>query len=883
MTWAAALTVGLTNMGPLLDKMEARVALDKDEGDIAYFHALSLYVEYLTKIVTAAVVACLGDDADRHRYSLEHGLVRADAIGEWVDILQTAMVGSAAQFFDPKAQSVIRDLTERVGEGDPRYLAVHGIHAAARALGLDVEIGAKAALRQFFQIGAAIRNRTRGHGAITSEQCNRLCPLLANAIGYVVNELQAFKLPWAYLHRNLSGKYRVSPLLGDCRVLDYLKRTRDIRLPDGVYFYLDRPVYVPLVFSDPDLLDIFVPNGSFKQTTFESLSYVTNELKRQDGSAWTLPTGRLPPSETEGPPILELVGNTFANLPPSPGGYIPRTSLEATLRGELLRTDRHPIISLTGSGGIGKTSIAIVALHEVASLESPPYEVIVWISARDIDLLESGPKPVLPRVITLRDIALAVVQLLQPTQYSEPGFSPQAFLEGILRNGAAGPTLFVVDNFETLESPVDVFRWIDTHVRLPNKVLITTRFRDFAGDYPIEIGGMTEDEALALIGQESRRLGIAALLGAEYKEDLIRESDGHPYVIKILLGQVARERRAVKPERIVASADHLLAALFERTYSNLTPAAQRSFLLLCSWRVLVPQVAVEAVLLRPGNERLDVAGSLDELHRFSLVEEVVSGADDMSFIGVPLAAAIFGRRKLEVSPLKAAIEEDRKLLMEFGAGRHEDVHRGVYPRIDRLVRAIAFKASAGAAAPEGYLPVLEFLASRVPKAYLRLADLALEVDRSERGAERAKVYLRKFLETADPHERWDGWMRLADLCHRTSDAFGEVHALSEAALLPTAAPEDIGNIANRLNNRIRELKGQRIEDAWSPEIRVLLIHVIEAMEKRISALSATDCSRLAWLHLNVGNEARAREIAREGIRRDPSNEHCQNLVKRLGK
>ena len=96
------------------------------------------------------------------------------------------------------------------------------------------------------------------------------------------------------------------------------------------------------------------------------------------------------------------------------------------------------------------------------------------------------------------------------------------------------------DNFETLESPADVFSWIDTHVRLPNKVLITTRSRDFAGDYPIEIGGMTDDEALGLIVQHAARLGIESLLGREYKEELIRESDGHPYVIKILLGQVAK-------------------------------------------------------------------------------------------------------------------------------------------------------------------------------------------------------------------------------------------------------------------------------------------------------------------------------------------------------
>jgi hypothetical protein len=98
---------------------------------------------------------------------------------------------------------------------------------------------------------------------------------------------------------------------------------------------------------------------------------------------------------------------------------------------------------------------------------------------------------------------------------------------------------------------------VDTHIRLPNKVLITTRFRDFAGDYSIEVRGMTDEEALRLINQEAGQLGIRNLLRPNYKDELVDESDGHPYVIKILLGQVATQGRAVKPERIVAGADQV--------------------------------------------------------------------------------------------------------------------------------------------------------------------------------------------------------------------------------------------------------------------------------------------------------------------------------------
>ena len=82
----------------------------------------------------------------------------------------------------------------------------------------------------------------------------------------------------------------------------------------------------------------------------------------------------------------------------------------------------------------------------------------------------------------------------------------------------------VIDNFETVETPADVFQWIDTYIRLPNKVLITTRYREFAGDYPIAVKGMPDTEAYALVDQESKRLGISGIIDSEYIEELDRKS-----------------------------------------------------------------------------------------------------------------------------------------------------------------------------------------------------------------------------------------------------------------------------------------------------------------------------------------------------------------------
>ena len=430
-----------------------------------------------------------------------------------------------------------------------------------------------------------------------------------------------------------------------------------------------------------------------------------------------------------------------------------------------------------------------------------------------------------------------------------------------------------------MQNPTDAFKWVDTYVRPPNKVLITTRFRSFVGDYPIEIGGMTDEQADSLISNHAKRLGVLDLLTADYKERLIRESDGHPYVIKILLGAVADERQAVSPRRVVASSADLLRSLFERTYSALSLAAQRVFLLLCSWRVFVPEVAVEAVSLRPGTERFDVSGALEELSRYSLVDRIDSV--DGEFVGVPLAAAEYGRRKLEASPFKVAIEQDRRLLMEFGAGKRGDAMNGVLPRIDSLVRVVAERASEKPEALDEILPVLEYLASRVPEAYLRLADLVIEVEESLDSNNQAIQYLRSYLEVAPPPEKKDVWLRVSSLCESSQDWLGAIHALSEAMLLSTSDREEMSRYANRMNTLLRDIKRQKIEEAWSGAIEELIRRAIEALERQLANLTATDCSRLAWLYLNIGNTARALDIANLGVSRDHTNEYCLNLIRKF--
>ena len=362
---------------------------------------------------------------------------------------------------------------------------------------------------------------------------------LETSIRAIVDNFALFDGSWVVLRTDLSGKYRVVPFAGDPGPFNHLKSTTDTALEDGAYVHFGQPGHVSLMQSDVDLSDFFLANGGCTDSRYELISYISDEHRYADAAAFTAPPAPLPASATEGRPSLDLIGNCFTNLPPLPSGYISRRDLETDLRERLL-DERHPIVTLVGLGGIGKTSLALEVLHSLAT--SGAFFSMVWFSARDIDLLPDGPKSVRPQVLSLEEMADEYARLMHPTEIGTKGFSAEAFLTASLADsGTEARQLFVFDNFETVRSPADLYRWLDNCIRLPNKILITTRMRQFKADYPVEVKGMTEPEFDALIDSVSAKLGITSLISAGYRRDLYQESNGHPYVGKVLLGEVARE------------------------------------------------------------------------------------------------------------------------------------------------------------------------------------------------------------------------------------------------------------------------------------------------------------------------------------------------------
>lgn len=859
-----------------IEQVFKRAQAAKLDSDFTYFFSQLLAAEALTKTIVLGVVASVADDKDRNRYRLEHQLVRSDGLGEWGRVLEDAITGLASQFLLAEAREEQAELTKLCKAGSWQFDATEELKAALDHLGIESEeLPVKSDMKRWFRLFSTLRNKTRAHGATQPAKAAVAARHIEDSVGLIYKNFRLFRRPWTHLHRNLSGKYRVSPISEDVGDFQFLTRTHDVQLPNGVYLFVGGPRRIALMQTDAELHDFFYANGGLSSKKFELLSYFTDDKTDGDASPFLTPPGVLPPSDTQGRGELLPKGRCFSNAPDLQGDYVERAELETDLL-RLLLDEKRPIVTLLGRGGIGKTSLALKVIQRL--YDEDRYEGIVWLSARDVDLQFTGPKPVRPLVLSPEDMGRFYASLvLPPEKLKEKGFDARAYLEQQLQNSDLDPCLFVFDNFETTQNPVEMFNWIDSFIRLPNKALITTRLREFKGDYPLEVGGMNEKEARKLVSQTAVSLGIADLLDESYTTELIKQSEGHPYVIKVLLGEVAKNGRVGSLQRLVAGTEDILTALFERTYAVLSPCAQRAFLTLSAWNSPIPRLALEAMLFRSTGERSEVEKGIESLLQYSMAEIYVAPSDEQEFVSLPLVASVFGKRKLNISASRAAIQSDVEVLQMLGPSRRGDLTLGLARKLENFIGNVSKRVEAGEQYA-AYAPIVEMMCRSYNPAWLIVARWHME-QRSAAGYSHAKEELRRFLENEPPvSDAAEAWRLLGHACYHTGDELGEVHAFIERAQLSIVPYHDLSNTANRLNVYLRE-HGLDIDREQKRDLATRILHVLN---QRIREANGNDLSRMAWLAIQCGQESTAIDFVRKGLAIEPENHHLLRLAQKLG-
>jgi hypothetical protein len=832
--------------------------------------AAALYLgEVITKLHTLALIGILERDASAPS-PLSFELARANSTGSWVAALRDVTLRvQPSMLADAAAGEWLADLrawlTRKRGRADETSLqAVLGpLGELAKLLsqpGDDTVGRSPRTPVDLMELVVEVRNKTTGHHAYGADFWAANVTTVVGAAQWIADESPLWALNLV-LPLTREGR-RVARVLVGVEPAQTVNAEHSAS-EDPTCLYRANPVAClgPLIWIDPATNLTYLANGSWRDSD-SSAEFLCHSVeaaqpgegcRRRELSVFAIRPPTLPPSETEGEESLALMpGVVPNNLPPGITDYVRRGALEDTTRAYLIDSRRRHLINIRGPGGFGKTSLLLELCHGLVMDEARcPYDAVVWMSARDIDLTLRGTTTVRRGEESLSAVWRRLAWLFGETDES----TAREFFETSMRQE---PVLLVLDNFETFDQQERAYEYLDDLVQPPAKIVITSR-HVFKGDYAVEVKGMAEDEADQLLLQAARAAGVEALMTPRVRRKVFDRCQGHPYAMKLVASQIKSEAGLNDLVSQVLRHEDLLDALFRRSVDDLrdNEDAVFVFLLVGQFRGGLSEPAAR-VLTEPASIDLDVA--VRELLHRSLIEV---GGEVGARYDMPAMAREFARRHLAGHILQTDIAAGTAFLRRWPAliqGRlpeaaesiARDVRSGqlARPDMDRAVRALRVLAT--------------FDASVWP--------IVAQVERTTGAREDVWEDAYKRAVEANPSR--------PDLLYEWSEATSSFDRQVE--LKVQAVSVDRGNVAlaSRVANFLNGLYAR--DRSRYPRVRwsALMGRVIDALEADFLKLDGEALSRLAWLYIHSGRGGEARRVVERGLTVDFGNESIRKLAER---
>jgi hypothetical protein len=493
--------------------------------------------------------------------------------------------------------------------------------------------------------------------------------------------------------------------------------------------------------------------------------------------------------------------------------------------------------------------------HELVRQPSCPYEAVVWMSARDVDLTMRGAAPVARAQESLTDVWSRYARLFGETALDTK--DSRTFFETSMREE---PVLLVLDNFETFDDQEVAYAYLDELVQPPAKIIVTSR-HVFRGDYSVEVAGMAETEGDQLLLRAARAAGVEPLMNDGVRERIFKRCQGHPYAMKLVATNVTSEAGLTAVLNQTLRKEELLDALFRRSIDDLRDNEDAVFLFLLVGQIAggVSEVAAH-VITEPAQVDLDAA--VRDLLRRSLLE--INDTRESLRYDMPAMAREFAQRHLAGHLLQTEIEAAAQLLRRWPAliqGKTIEAAEG----IARDLRGPALSK----ADEKQALDAMRVLAQFDPQTWLPLARVERELGRPE--SEWSESYKRVI--ESEPHR--------ADVLFEWSEASSDVDRQVELKVQAVGADHSNVALASRVASFLNYLYASERKRYQPVRWAALMGRVIDALESRFRELDGATLGRLAWLYLHSGQSNEARRVVERGLAIDFENEDLRKLAKRL--
>ncbi|RZK40884.1 MAG: ATP-binding protein [Hymenobacter sp.] len=299
------------------------------------------------------------------------------------------------------------------------------------------------------------------------------------------------------------------------------------------------------------------------------------------------------------------------------GGFVGREEDKKVLY-KLLSTPKFPIITITGAGGVGKTSLALNLVKGLLNDERIDFDAIVWLSAKENMLSTIGIEEIEPSLKSYDDMLDTIIDVL--------GFEDEtAHLSSTDEKVKVAELLFelsknilvVVDNLETISDERIRDFLIDAPINV--KFLITSRRGIGQVERRHNLLQMKEVEAIRLFRQIARDKKLQSLsqLNDEIIKAYVNKISCYPLAIKWVIGQVARGKDiSVVVDSIQESTSDIAKFCFDQIFSDL-PKNCRLILFALTSLDTAPSTGLLKYIVDLDNNQLEEA--IEELIIVSLI------------------------------------------------------------------------------------------------------------------------------------------------------------------------------------------------------------------------------------------------------------------------
>ena len=244
-----------------------------------------------------------------------------------------------------------------------------------------------------------------------------------------------------------------------------------------------------------------------------------------------------------------LESNGITNNLPTPdyeyeGGFVGREEdIKEIIK--YLQREKFNVVTITGAGGVGKTSLALKVIQEITQKpKSSKFDAIIWLSAKENKLSPFGIEDIEPTFKSFEELLDTIINVLGfGININEDDESIETKEQTVsMLFEIANSILIIIDNLETVTDE----RILNFIIDAPEKAkfLITSRKGLGQVERRYELKQLKEKEAIYLFRQLSKDKQITSLIQLDNNiiKKYVNKVSNYPLAIKWVIGQVARGR-----------------------------------------------------------------------------------------------------------------------------------------------------------------------------------------------------------------------------------------------------------------------------------------------------------------------------------------------------